>query len=154
MKRTGHTFRLKVTLLFLAAIGLATAQAFADDDWEAVPSSPPAEVSAPVAPGSPPSQAARHRATRNAPAAAGGSNVMIACGERAVPPSAKIQAIVTQINGAWGSNIHVYQSVAPEGPHAMAGGCIFYNPAALAMLLGLRLDLTDPNVMTPMLYAI
>ena len=36
----------------------------------------------------------------------------------------------------------------------MPGGCIFYNPAALATLLGMRLDLTDPEVMTPMLYAI
>jgi hypothetical protein len=156
LKRTGPIFRLKVTLLILAAIGLATAQAFADDDWEAVPSTPPAETSAPatVSPGTPPVGAAHHRATRNASVAPGGSNVAIVCGERAVPPSPKIQAIVAQINGAWGSHVHVYQSVAPEGPHAMAGGCIFYNPAALAMLLGLRLDLTDPNVMTPMLYAI
>jgi len=156
LKRNGTIFGLKVTVLFLAAIGLATAQALADDDWEAVPSSPPAEAAAPapVAPGTPPVGAARQRATRKAPAAADGSNVTIACGERAVPPSPKIQAIVAQINGAWGSNVKVYQSIAPEGLHAMAGGCIFYNPAALAMLLGLCLDLTDPNVMTPMLYAI
>jgi hypothetical protein len=44
--------------------------------------------------------------------------------------------------------------VAVEGPHAMGGGCIFYNEAGLTMLLGMRLNLTDANVLTPMLYAI
>ncbi len=79
---------------------------------------------------------------------------MIECGEKALPPSAKIRSIVAQINDAWGSSVQVYESVASEGPHAMPGGCIFYNPGALATLLGLRLNLTDPDVMTPMLYAI
>lgn len=97
----------------------------------------------------------RHHSKGNAPAAASdGSNVILACGEKAVAPSAKIQSIVAQINGAWGSNVQVYQSVAIEGPHSIGGGCILYNPAGLAMLLGMRLNLNDPNVLTPMLYAI
>jgi hypothetical protein len=92
--------------------------------------------------------------TAPADAANAAGGVINACGERAVAPSRKIQGIVSEINGAWGSNVRVYQSIAPEGPHAIAGGCIFYNPGALAMLLGLRLNLNDPNVLTPMLYAI
>jgi hypothetical protein len=79
---------------------------------------------------------------------------MLACGEKARPPSPKIQQIVSQIDGTWGANVQVYQSVATEGPHANPGGCIFYNQNALAMLLGMRLNLNDPALFTPMLYAI
>jgi hypothetical protein len=152
----GH--KIKVTLAFAAAISITvSSHAFADDDWEAVPGNPPPEssVTAPAqeSPANAPATASRH-ASRGVLGPGVPSNVLIACGERAVAPSEKILSIVSQINGAWGSNVRVYQSIAPEGPHAMPGGCIFYNPAALAMLLGPRLDLTDPDVMTPMLYAI
>jgi hypothetical protein len=96
-----------------------------------------------------------HRSTAHGtPPAADDVKVMLACGEKAAAPSPKIQGIVSQINGTWGSNVQVYQSVAAEGPHANAGGCIFYNTAALAVLLGQRLDLNDPAVFTPMIYAI
>ncbi len=148
-----------LAVLALTVIATTPARARADDDWEAVPDSSSAGTAAPA----PASAAAlnrsvhssHRRAASSAPAnAAGASNVTIACGERAVAPSPKIKRIVSEINGAWGSNVRVYQSVAPEGPHAIGGGCIFYNPAALAMLLGLRLNLNDPNVLTPMLYAI
>jgi hypothetical protein len=152
--------KLKLTLSLVAVIAIAgsAVRTFADDDWDAVPSSPSADTRA-AAPApsaaNPPVRAMRHHAKGNAPAAASeGSNVILACGEKAVAPSAKIQSIVSQINGAWGSNVQVYQSVAVEGPHSIGGGCIFYNPAGLAMLLGMRLNLNDPNVLTPMLYAI
>ncbi len=134
---------------------MTASHALADDDWEVVagPSSAGAEASAPAA--NRPARSSHRNAARPAPpAAADAANATLACGEKAVAPSAKIQGIVSQINGAWGSNIRVYQSVAVEGPHAIAGGCVFYNPAGLAMLLGLRLNLNDPSVFTPMLYAI
>jgi hypothetical protein len=151
-----YILKIKVALAFAVAISITvSAHAFADDDWEAVPGDAPAESSAPPpaqeSPANPPAVASRHHGSHAAPGAGG---VMIVCGEKAVAPSEKIQSIVSQINGAWGSDVRVYQSIAPEGPHAMPGGCIFYNPAALATLLGMRLDLTDPEVMTPMLYAI
>ena len=154
-----YAARLKLKLSLMAVVVIATAipRAFADDDWDAVPNSSSADstASAPAAAANSPARPMRHHSKGNAPVAASdGSNVVLACGEKAVPPSAKIQSIVSQINGAWGSNVQVYQSVAIEGPHAMGGGCIFYNPAGLAMLLGLRLNLNDPNVLTPMLYAI
>jgi hypothetical protein len=161
LKKIWHATILKLTVplgsLLILMIAAGAPYASADDDWEAVPSNPPAEASAPApeAPANPLARPTRHRDPRKGPAApADAASALIVCGEKAVPPSAKIQGIVSQINGAWGSAVRVYESVAPEGPHAMSGGCIFYNPAALAMLLGLRLNLTDPNVMTPMLYAI
>jgi len=143
-----------VTLTAIAMIATTPSRAFADDDWDTVPDSSSAAGTA--APASAPAVNRPARSHRRAvtSARADAPNVINACGERAVPPSPKIQGIVTEINGAWGSNVRVYQSIAPEGPHATDGGCIFYNPAALAMLLGLRLNLNDPNVLTPMLYAI
>jgi hypothetical protein len=149
--------RMLIAALAIAGIALSTTHARADDDWEPVQSSSSAAVVAPApvpAANRPARRSHRGTAPTGSPVAAGTANVILACGEKAVPPSAKIQGIVSQINGAWGSNIQVYQSVAPEGPHAIAGGCIFYNPAALAMLLGMRLNLNDPAVFTPMLYAI
>ena len=140
------------------ALSIKVPLVVAADEWEALPSS--SSGSATLAqPASALHRPARSRtlprpATRPASPATGGAGEIVACGERAVPASEKIQGIVSQINSTWNSNVQVYQSVAAEGPHAIAGGCIFYNPAALAVLLGLRLNLNDPNVLTPMLYAI
>ena len=135
-----------VSIAVALAIALTAAHGFADD-WEVVPDSSPAaaEVSAPHS-------ATIPSAATTAPAAAAGAR--LECGEKAVAPSAKIRRIVAQIDALWGVHFRVYQSVAPMGPHAHAGGCIFYNPSALAVLLGMRLDLTDPTKLTPMLYAI
>src|SRR5579863_2546606 len=147
-----------VAALAIAAIQLTAAPALADDDWDVVPSNSSAEPAAPAPadnPVAPPAHRShRHSAQSAALPAANAAGVTLACGERAIAPSPKIQGIVSEINGAWGSNVQIYQSVAPEGPHADGGGCIFYNEATLAKLLGMRLNLTDPNVMTPMLYAI
>jgi hypothetical protein len=149
---------IKVTVILITVLAIAAiaTRSIADDDWEAVPSSSSPAVAAPaqVPAANRPSRSRRGVAPSAQPAADDDANVILACGEKAVPPSVKIQGIVAQINGAWGSNVQVYQSVAAEGPHSISGGCIFYNPAALAMLLGMRLDLNDPNVLTPMLYAI
>jgi hypothetical protein len=144
--------------LALGAIGIMSPIALpadSDDDWDAVPSPSSAGVEAPAPPVTPPRHSPQ-RYTRDpvSPVANGAVKVVLACGERALPASAKIQGIVTQINGVWGSNVRVYQSVAVEGPHAMGGGCIFYSPTGLAILLGSRLSLNDPAVFTPMLYAI
>jgi len=148
---------IKLTLLIvvvLAAMGLTASCALAADnadDWDIVPS--PSSASAPAV--NSPAHSPHNRADRPAsPMTADATNVFLACGERALPPSAKIQGIVAQIDGAWDSNVRVYQSVAVEGPHAIAGGCIFYNPTGLSILLGSRLSLNDPAVFTPMLYAI
>jgi hypothetical protein len=154
-----YSGKLKLTLSLVALIALAgsAVPTLADDDWEAVPSSSSAYAPAPApAPSANPTgHALHHRSKASAPpAASDGANVILACGEKAVAPSPKIQSIVGQINGAWGSNVQVYQSVAIVGPHSIGGGCVFYNPTGLAMLLGMRLNLTDPNVLTPMLYAI
>ncbi len=150
-----HTKKLNVLLSIVVAlvVALTAAQALADD-WEVVPDSSPAaaEVSTPRSAPIPSAARLNRRATATAPAAA--ADAHLECGEKAVAPSAKIRDIVAQIDALWGAHVRVYQSVAPMGPHALAGGCIFYNPKALAVLLGMRLDLIDPSKLTPMLYAI
>jgi hypothetical protein len=146
-----------VSIVLALAIAITAAHAFADDDWEVVPNSSTAtaEVSAPRS-ASIPSAARPNRRAAASPASAPPAiaNAHLECGEKAVAPSGKIRRIVAQIDALWGAHVRVYQSVAAMGPHALAGGCIFYNPKALAVLLGMRLDLTDPSKRTPMLYAI
>jgi len=142
-----------MTLLMVVPAPAADA---ADDDWDAVPSPPSsAGVEAPAPAETPavrPSEIDPNRLA--SPAAAGSAQVFLACGERAMAPSAKIRDIVARINGVWGSDVRVYQSIAVEGPHAIRGGCIFYNSTGLATLFGSRLSLNDPTMLTPMLYAI
>jgi hypothetical protein len=158
--------KLKLILVVVVAFVLSVfaIDASAQDDWEAVPNNSSQDsrgtndTTAPAPDSSsPPTAPMRHRravANPSPMAPASSSGVTIACGEKVVPASPKIQSIVSQINGAWGSNVNVYRSVAMSGPHAKNGGCVFYNPEGLAMLLGLRLNLNDPNVVTPILYAI
>jgi hypothetical protein len=62
--------------------------------------------------------------------------------------------MVARINALWGSDFQAYQTVAPEGPHAAAGGCIFYNTSVMAALMIGRLDVADSNVVEPLLWAI
>ncbi|MBF6559664.1 MAG: hypothetical protein IVW56_05165 [Candidatus Binataceae bacterium] len=139
-----------LALATIAVVALA-GRALADDDWDVVPPHTAPSAGASTAP-----TARHHHASADAAAAAptADAGVVIACGEEATAPSAKVAAIVNQINQAWGSDVHVYQSVAHEGPHARPGGCIFYNSAEVVDLIGGRLDVRDANVVEPMLYAI
>ncbi|HVA41768.1 MAG TPA: hypothetical protein VND20_09160 [Candidatus Binataceae bacterium] len=138
-----------IVLVALASFSVVSVagRALADDDWDVVTPNTAPSAGASAAP-----SARHHHASADAPAAAAG--VVIACGEEATAPSAKVATIVSQINQAWGSDVHVYQSVAPEGPHARPGGCIFYNGAEMVDLIGGRLDVREANVVEPMLYAI
>jgi hypothetical protein len=47
------------------------------------------------------------------------------CGERATSADSRIKSMVNQINGLLNTNYVVYQTVAPEQPHASPGGCVF-----------------------------
>jgi hypothetical protein len=160
--RTGDHRHFVGAALALAALVLVCASGRARaDDWEAVPSDS-AQSGTPAAPAvsaAPASRRPSHRSTSapadTTPEASDAAPAVVnACGEAATAPSEQIATIVDQINHAWGSDVHVYQSVAPEGPHALAGGCIFYNAAEMAVLLGVQLDVRDADRVEPMLYAI
>ena len=119
--------KLKLILIVVIAFAASdfNANAFAEDDWEAVPNNSSHDTNDATAPSPesslPPPAPVRHRrAVANPPpiAPANSAGVTIACGEKVVPASPKIQSIVSQINSAWGSNVNVYQSVAMSGPHA------------------------------------
>lgn len=128
------------------SILIAAAAVFAQDDWEVIQHS-----STPDASADQPSAAAQP--TTSSPRATGAKATSV-CGEQATPAAPGVQAIVDRINGLWGSNFEVYQSVALEQPHAAAGGCIFYNVTAMSMLMSMRLDVNDPNAVAPMMWAI
>lgn len=78
----------------------------------------------------------------------------LACGEEATPASPNVQQMVETIDDSWHTDVRVYQSVRPLGPHAMSGGCIFYNAAVLKSLLQMRLDLQNQKDLDPLLWAI
>jgi hypothetical protein len=143
--------KIKAILAILLALAIAagwSARAAADE-WEQVPSTSGGNGdSAPEQP------ADSYAAPGAAPQADAARRTFIACGEKARDPSPQVAAIVAQIDSLWSANVRVYASVAPEPPHALAGGCIFYNETALLSLLGGRLDLRDPKEFKPMLYAI
>jgi hypothetical protein len=77
----------------------------------------------------------------------------IACGEYARRAGRRMQAIVGAIDGVWGGNVRVYESVAVAPPHALPGGCVMYNPAYLNILWR-ELLIRDRGIVEPMLYAI
>ena len=83
-----------------------------------------------------------------------GKQELFVCGERALAASPKVKAMISRINGVWGSAIQVYQSAEPEQPHAAPGGCIFYNTAAMTAILSSRLAVQDTKVVEPLLWAI
>ena len=148
MKRSN---RFGAALALTLALALGGHTALAQNDWEVIQRSttgepPDASASAP------PAQQTLSRQSH--PSEPGHNQTLYACGEAARPPSAKVKSMVDRINGLWGSDIQVYQAVAPEGPHAMAGGCIFYNTAVMASLVSMRLDVNDPDAVEPLLWAI
>ncbi len=120
---------------------VSAAGVYAQDDWEVINQSSSEEHSAAATP--PPGSA---RGTD--------SKATSVCGEMALPAAPAIQAIVSRINELWGTDFPVYQTVALEQPHAAPGGCIFYNATAMGMLMAMRLDVNDPEMISPMLWAI
>src|ERR1700674_1741342 len=137
-------FFATLCVVLAALVFWADGEAWAGDDgdWE-VETAPqeqaePAAVVAARLPGS----------GTGAPAAT------VECGEQAVAASGEVTAIVGQINRAWHSNVHVYQSVIPSGPHARRGGCIFYNPDNMSGMLSRWMNIKETRQVSPMLYAI
>lgn len=134
-------FGLSIALIAAFIFACCVTSASAQDEWEEVGKS----VSYSNA------GSASHL---NEPPSAPPAEVFYACGEMARAPAPKIAAMVRRIDELWGAHVRVYQSVAPESPHAMPGGCIFYNKRELETLLARRLDLNNPKEVKPMLWAI
>jgi hypothetical protein len=82
------------------------------------------------------------------------ARVFTVCGERATVAEPKIKSMFDRINGLWKTNFAVYQTIAPEQPHASPGGCVFYNPAAMTAILTTRLDVKDQQMVDPLVWAI
>ena len=61
--------------------------------------------------------------------------------------------MVQQLNDMHGENFHVYETIAPTGPHAVTGGCIMYNRTELQSLVQRWMGISDPDTVRPMLYA-
>jgi hypothetical protein len=142
--------KLSAVISILIALVVATFQpASADDDWTAVPA--PADNSASFQPKASTRASSTEHANSKKSADDGAVKV---CGERAVAASPAIQQIVSQINESWGTDFPVYETIAPEGPHAASGGCIFYNMRVLTVMMAGRLDVNDPNAVEPLLWAI
>ncbi|HTT77151.1 MAG TPA: hypothetical protein VMF50_14385, partial [Candidatus Binataceae bacterium] len=119
----------------------------ATDDWEAVRREADTDDGA----SRPPDAGAK---TSDEAAFTASARVFVACGEHATLPSPDVAAIVSRINQLWTAHVRVYQTVAPIGPHANAGGCIFYNREALLALMGNRFQVYDAQIARPLLYAI
>jgi len=137
--------------IFAAAMFPAAARSGDDGDWHIVTSPPPPEQ--------PQSPAPAPRPAATAPAGLASTGLAQAksptfCGERALPAGGQAQAIVAEINRVWHSDVKVYQSVAPSGPHARPGGCVFYHPEAMAGLLNGWMNIKEARAEKPMVYAI
>jgi hypothetical protein len=150
---------LKSFFKYLLLLGLAlwlgltsaqrSAHAAADDDWEAVASTTTSRVEVPTTP---------ERSDKVAPADAiardGTEKPFKVCGEMATDASPQVASMVERIDELWGSNFRAYQTVLPEQPHASTGGCVFYNPKAMAAIMMFRLGVQDTNVVDPLAWAI
>src|SRR5208282_1112558 len=140
---------LTAALLAVAAAGFAVeakagSDSDGDGDWQMVTS-----------PQQQPQSAAPAPAERPAPSGPkAGSGPAIACGEEAVSASDQVKAVVAEIDRVWHSDVKVYQSVHPSGPHARPGGCIFYNPGVMAGLLNGWMNIKEAREEQPMVYAI
>jgi hypothetical protein len=130
------------------AIVLSAAIADAQDDWQVIQ-----RITVDHSDSSQAATPAHQRSGERQFPSAAGQEVFV-CGERALPASPKVKAMISRINGVWGSDIQVYQSAAPEQPHAAPGGCIFYNTPAMTAILSSRLAVQDSKVVEPLLWAI
>ena len=150
----GFTLKRIVELVAMLAVGCALSMTFspgtcgADDDWEAVSTSTPAQSSAP------PAAQTETQSGEEDGAAPAAVKTFTVCGEEAMAPAPRVKAMVDQINDLWGSNYPVYQTVALEQPHASPGGCIFYNPKAMEAILTHRLIVNDQAIADPLVWAI
>jgi hypothetical protein len=174
---SGVKFYLKTCAGWRAAIGLAAVAitlivggvARSQDDWEAAGSS--VSDSAAETRNQPESarsgdstqQADGHHRAPAAPdqssdqssdQSGDGKKAVTVCGEQAVPASTQVKAMVDRINGLWGTDFRVYQTISLEQPHASPGGCIFYNPVATAAILAFRLDVKNEEIVDPLVWAI
>jgi hypothetical protein len=119
----------------------------AQDEWEAVSSNGSGDPPAP--PPNRPAQAPDGNAGRSAT-----RKIVTVCGERAALAAPPVQAIMTRINGLWGTGFQAWQTIAKEQPHASTGGCVFYNSAAMAALLTYRFGVNDREAADPLVWAI
>ena len=139
------------TILFaILAVGLAATAlprlAWCDDEWQEV--TPARQIETAKSPTK--SQKAPIDETAAARAAP-----VIACGEEARPGNPLMTSIMAWLTAMFGvRNVLVYESIRPLGPHAAAGGCVFYNPANLGGLLANWMRIDDQKRVAPMLYAI
>ena len=125
----------------MLAVVLHARVARAQDDWQVI------ERHTKTAP-------AEDGAADPAPAVKAGAGEVQACGETARPASEYYKSIVAQLNDMWGTNFHVYESLASGSPHARNGGCIFYNQKFLDGMFQQWMRIDDPDSVKPMLYAI
>jgi hypothetical protein len=135
--RAGWQVRCAAVLALAGAVCVAMS-ALAQDDWQVIERH---TVSAP-----------QPKAASVAKPSAGG--VFRACGEKARAATEPYKSIVANLDAMYGVSYPVYESVAEVSPHASTGGCIFYNPAFLASLLGNWMDMQNGQDRSPMLYAI
>lgn len=81
------------------------------------------------------------------------ASAFIACGEPARRASDRMRTIVSEIDDVWSAHVRVYQSIVLSPPHARPGGCVFYNPVYLNLLMR-HLLVQDSSVVESMVYAI
>src|SRR6266851_8835537 len=118
------------TVALAIAATLCTSAAFADEDWQIVTTPPRSEM--PATPHHGDSRQATTKSTDTSP-----DGVIDACGEEARPADEQMASILERVSELWNvKDVQVYESVKPSGPHARAGGCVFYNRKALGGLLG------------------
>jgi|YelNatPaOPRAMG01_1025707.scaffolds.fasta_scaffold02566_6 hypothetical protein len=142
---TTRAAQLVLALTFLCTLGPALARAQGpDDDWVAVGHGNPQH----------PSEVQNDSSAARGGRANGASQIVIACGERARPARPPYTNIMATLNSIWGTHARIYQSLAPTGPHARRGGCIFYNRKFLGFLTRKWMGIRNPEDVRPMLYAI
>lgn len=134
--RPSARFALAALILGWAVLGARPALA-QDDDWSVVSD----QVQSP-----------RVQSPQESQPAADGARMI--CGEMARPASEPYKSIVANIDRECGSDAQVYESVRADSPHVSRGGCIFYNPAFMAVFLRGETDEHGEPDKTSMIYAI
>jgi hypothetical protein len=118
-----HRYRLLRGLaIALLLLFVATGVARAYDEWEQV--------------GSSNSSGQGDSGAANAPeqSASAPGSTFYACGEPAQASDQRMKFFVDNIDRLWSAQVRVYQSIAVRSPHALPGGCVFYNPEFMRLL--------------------